>query len=146
MTYARLLRAALILACIGGVAAAVHGCYKPAITNGGLACGTSTTPSDQCPDGFKCNPVDHMCWKPGTGPTGGTGGGTDAGGAGGSGGMAGTGGRGGTGGGNADGGPCFDARPNCDPSDAGICDPFCQTGCGCHQKCSVAASWGPAPG
>jgi len=33
-----------------------------------------------------------------------------------------------------DGGP----RPGCDPSDAGVCDPFCQTGCdGCRKKCSV---------
>ena len=33
--------------------------------------------------------------------------------------------------------PCFDAKPACDPSDAGICDPYCQTGCGCREKCSV---------
>ena len=32
---------------------------------------------------------------------------------------------------------CFDARPSCTPTDAGLCDPFCQTGCGCTEKCSV---------
>jgi hypothetical protein len=32
---------------------------------------------------------------------------------------------------------CFDARPSCTPTDAALCDPFCQTGCGCVEKCSV---------
>ena len=39
---------------------------------------------------------------------------------------------------------CFDAKPGCEPADAGserICDPFCQTGCaGCREKCSVNTS------
>jgi hypothetical protein len=62
------------------------------------------------------------------------------GGIGGAGGVAGTGGRGGTGGSNVDAGPCFDARPNCQSSDAGVCDPYCQTRCLCHEKCTIGST------
>jgi hypothetical protein len=54
--------------------------------------------------------------------------------------MASTGGVVGTGGtGGKDAGPCLDAIANCQPSDAGMCDPVCNTGCtaDCHTKCSV---------
>jgi hypothetical protein len=98
-------------------------CYRPKIKDGGLKCNLDAGIGKACPEGFKCDPVTLLCWR------------------------------------NLDGGVdrpasevgdgpvdvpaekpsevCFDARPNCTPTDAAACDPFCQTGCGCKEKCSV---------
>jgi len=109
---------ALLLA--GGAA---MGCYKPNVKDGGLRCNKDAGPGKSCPEGLQCN-SDGFCVKHlGDGGVDRTDGPMDA-----------------------DGGPvdvppevppCYDARPNCTPG-AGMCDPFCQTGCaGCREKCSV---------
>ncbi|HEY5944758.1 MAG TPA: hypothetical protein VIV40_04675 [Kofleriaceae bacterium] len=41
------------------------GCYAPNYGNGELACATDGT----CPEGLTCNPIDHRCYKDGSGPT-----------------------------------------------------------------------------
>jgi hypothetical protein len=97
------------------VGVAQIGCYKPNIRDGGLKCNLDAGPAKACPEGFFCN-SDQFCVKH---PT-----------------------DGGVEKSDADGGPpdvpppCYDARPNCTPG-AGMCDPFCQTGCGCREKCSI---------
>jgi hypothetical protein len=105
-----------------GIAFAGGACYHPNIKNGGFKCNLDAGTAHACPEGFSCDMTLLECWK-----------------------------------GKPDSGvqdvpvdapavevppdvpppPCFDARPNCDPSDAGICDPLCQTGCGCRQKCTL---------
>jgi hypothetical protein len=100
------------------------GCYKPNIKDGGLKCNLDAGVGKSCPEGFKCDMSMLTCWR------------------------------------NPDGGvdrpspdvpdgrvdgpvdmkpdvACFEARPSCTPSDAGICDPYCQTGCPCGEKCSI---------
>jgi len=112
-----------------GALLASAGCFRPK----NLANGFSCPEAGPCPDGLVCN-ANFICATS-----------YDAGviGTGGSGGTTGTGGTGGKGGaGNVDGGgidrPCTGAVASCQPSDAGLCDPVCNTGCGaCYQKCSV---------
>jgi hypothetical protein len=103
---------------------AIVSCYKPTIGNM-LKCNLNAG-THACPDGFKCETASGFCRRnPSTdaaidhpdadagrdGPT------------------------------DTQVGPtCLDAgRGGCTPSsDAGICDPYCQTGCdGCRKKCSV---------
>jgi hypothetical protein len=118
----RLRRIASVLA-LGWVGLAGTACFKPNIQTGGFRCADGGV----CPDGFKCdfNLAQPLCVTQ-----------LSDGGVGGKGGLGGMGGSGGMGGQTAP--SCFDARPDCTPSDdAGICDPFCQTGCGCREKCSV---------
>jgi len=106
--------------------ATLAGCYRPNVLEGGFKCADA---GKQCPDGFRCDPVDNMCRQMLLD------GGTD---------------RDGKDAPDAmdapdapDTGQCFMPKPSCDPSDAGAsCDPFCQSGCasgpvGCRQKCSV---------
>jgi hypothetical protein len=121
---------------------ALAGCYKPGIGEGDFICG----PSGACPSGFKCL-GDNRCYRNSQI--------LDAAGAGGSagasntGGSAGVGNTGGAAGGGTSGGP--DTAPAADGSacfrgltcSAGApagqkCDPVCQTGCGCQEKCVVA--------
>jgi hypothetical protein len=103
-------------------------CYRPNIKDGGLRCNLDAGASHACPEGFACDMTLLTCWR---GPHGGDGGDVPVD-------MS----------PDTDGRPdvptipCFDAMPACDPSDASICDPFCQTGCGCHQKCTVNADGG----
>jgi hypothetical protein len=124
--FASLSGIALVLVLVPALAAPA--CFKPNVQDGGFKCATGATP---CPDGFKCEVSTNLCKR--NPSDGGAGKGGKGGGAGGMGGVAG-GGEGGTGGQT----PCFDAMPNCEPSDAGICDPYCQSGCSdCHQKCSA---------
>lgn len=109
-------------------------CYNPQIADGGLKCG----PASQCPSGFTCS-RDGFCVKPSSLPTGGSGGpGGMGGGAGGMGGMGG--GAGGMGGGVM---ACtmpsgmYGPFPSCEASVASGCDPVCQTGCPCEQRCKL---------
>jgi hypothetical protein len=102
-------------------------CFRPKLSSGSYAC----TENGPCPDGYSCENSSHLCVS-------------SLGGASGTGGKGGTGGTGGAG--NKDGGPldmppdrpCTGAIASCQPSDAGLCDPVCNTGCGhCFEKCSV---------
>jgi hypothetical protein len=101
------------------VSGAIAACYKPTIGDR-LRCADAG--AHACPEGFVCERTSGYCRRTlteggvdnrETGPDG------------------------------MDGGQpevptiCFDARPNCQPDDAGVCDPVCQTGCGCVEKCSV---------
>ena len=104
------------------------GCFRPK----NLANGYSCPEGGPCPDGLVCSKASpHICVSSddaGVGGKGGKGGG-------------GTGGKGGMGG--VDAGPdrpCTGAIASCQPTDAGLCDPVCNTGCGCLEKCSVNAA------
>ncbi|HEX2658512.1 MAG TPA: hypothetical protein VHU40_09575 [Polyangia bacterium] len=96
------------------LAACLIGCYQPHVTPGGLKCGPSSKP---CPDGFTC--VNDVC-------------------------AAGSGAGGSPGAGGAGGAPsCANAvAPLCaSGADApASCDPVCQTGCPCGQRCLVQAA------
>ncbi len=100
------------------------GCFRPKVLSGRYACGDAGA----CPDNYICDPSTNLC----------------VGSIGGAGGKGGTGGKGGAGG--KDAGPpdvppdrpCIGAIASCPQSDAGLCDPVCNTGCGdCFEKCSV---------
>jgi hypothetical protein len=121
-------RAALL-----GLVLASAGCFRPKILTGGFSCG----PGDACPDGLMCDVSQNLCVTTikdaGAGGSGGTGG---------SAGKSGQGGSAGMDAGVRDMGPpdrpCLDPIASCQRSDAGMCDPVCNTGCGqCFQKCSV---------
>jgi hypothetical protein len=103
---------------VGAVAIAA-GCYNPNIESKTLRCGN---PGAKCPEGFFCNIPDGFCYENGVTPggTGGTGGGGGAGGTGGAGGM------------------CVGPLRNCAPAPVGAaCDPVCQSGCRCNERCNV---------
>ncbi len=113
----------LLLAGLLGVAS----CYNPKIEDGTFMCG----PGGLCPEGFSCD--NGRCFKgSGSGP-----------------------GKGGAGpGGGGSGGTSYtppDASPNaecpiCTASvapPAGWCDPVCQTGCKCTQKCVPGTAENP---
>jgi hypothetical protein len=142
------------LAGLGGLAWA--GCYNPSLGEK-LVCNKMYEPgSGDCPDGFHCG-LDNLCHRGAGGAIGGTGGIAGAGGvagnAGGTGGhvggssgsTAGSSGSGGSGGSPVDAG--VDAPQSCintpismctaDLSGGKLCDPVCQVGCGCRQKCST---------
>ena len=109
-------------------------CYNPQIISGGLQCSAAL----ECPGGMTCSQATTVCYKNGEIPTAGSGGvGTAAGG-------SPTGGTGGTSGVGGAGGTCaMPAAPygpfaNCTPAlTAGACDPVCQSGCGCTQRCKL---------
>jgi hypothetical protein len=110
-------------------AASMLGCYKPNIFDGGFQCDPGSKP---CPDGFLCDPSTNTCRRHI--------GGAEEGGIGGAGGA----GDGGDARDATDGtsdrtdavdAACLMPRASCTPQTT--CDPFCQTGCGCHEKCSV---------
>lgn len=95
------------------MAACWLGCYQPHVTPGGLKCALG---SKSCPDGFTC--VNDLCQA-----------------------LSGAGGNAGSGG--AGGAPtCANpVAPLCAPSDlSSVCDPVCQTGCACGQRCLVQAA------
>lgn len=114
----------LALLALGGLLLGLGagGCYKPGIGEGDLICG----PGGACPSGFKCL-TDNRCYRNLSTPvTGGDAavevkpGGTPDLAAGG------------------DGAACFRGLACSSPGPAGpMCDPVCQTGCGCDQKCGV---------
>jgi hypothetical protein len=111
----------------------VAGCYKPTIQPGGLRC--NEIYQEECPDGYYC--LDGRCQKTGAPVVLFDGGpdkaetkvdtGVDKG---------------------VDTAPpppdasaemmCYAPVAGCTPA-AGKCDPLCQTGCGCREKCSVNA-------
>jgi hypothetical protein len=103
------------------VSGAIASCYKPTIGDK-LKCNLEAGTNHFCPDGFACEFSTGLCKRS---PSNDVADRPDGGGEGGS---------------DVDAGPdviCFDPRPNCQPDNAGLCDPFCQTGCGCREKCSV---------
>jgi hypothetical protein len=113
--------AVMLVAALGALSG---GCYDPKITSGGLTC--APPPAKACPEGFTCSGT--VCVTEGTAPaTGGSGGGGTGG--------AGTGGA---------GGACPNPiTPLCSTATvlaAGACDPVCQTGCGCGQRCNLTPS------
>jgi hypothetical protein len=96
-------------------------CYRPDVLNGGFRCNTSPN-TKSCPDGYHCEA--GLCWGANAGPDArlDVGDGTEARDA------------------SAEvadvGVQCFQPKPGCTPT-SGACDPLCQTGCGCREKCSV---------
>lgn len=104
------------------VGVADFACYKPNILDGGLRC-KADAGARSCPEGFKCRVDTQTCWRnldggadqkvdgPGVPDVAD---GPDA----------------------PDGPICFEQKAGCS-AEAGLCDPFCQTGCGCRDKCSV---------
>lgn len=105
------------------------GCFRPKLASGVFSCAGD---AGACPDNFFCDPGSKLCYENGSGGRSGTGG---------QGGSTATGGQGGSG--LTDAGvdrPCLPAvaDPNCPASvDAGLCDPVCNNGCNCYEKCSV---------
>jgi hypothetical protein len=95
-------------------------CFNPMIADGGFRCSAEGA----CPEGFQCEAETGLCkLHPASIVSGGDGGSGD----GGKGDAA-----------DAGGKPaCFEARQGCERSMGGICDPYCQAGCECGQKCSV---------
>jgi hypothetical protein len=109
-----------------GALLASAGCFRPKNLSGGFSCPNN----GPCPDGLVCN-ASQICVSSLDGGVVGTGG---------TGGKGGAGGKGGTAGRDAGAvdRPCTGAIASCSPSDAGMCDPVCNTRCGeCYQKCSV---------
>lgn len=125
----------LVLTAVGLIGA---GCYQPKIGDGGFKCSGA---KNTCPSGFKCDLASLTCRK-GAVPVKDAGGGdgdasqvmdapketsadlpSDVGGA------------------DADAGACLTPKNICVPPDAGasggICDPTCQTECGCREKCTL---------
>ncbi|MDZ4694070.1 MAG: hypothetical protein SGI86_02915 [Deltaproteobacteria bacterium] len=123
-----------------GVAGTMVGCYNPELANKtDLRCAPT---GKKCPDTLVCNEVTNFCVAKTTG-TGGTGG-VGTGGTGGvvvNGGTAGTTRTGGTGGTQA---MCIGPLPTASCSVAtqtrGICDPVCQRGCACDQRCAISGT------
>jgi len=70
-----------------------------------------------CPDGFHCI-ADH-CWRGGVAVV-------DAGDA------------------SSTETACEEPVPGCVPIATGVCDPVCQTGCACHEKCTISSDGVPA--
>jgi hypothetical protein len=89
-------------------------CYNPQIADGTLKCSALS----ECPSGFKCNPADGHCYQHGGGPSDSvdSGGGTEA-------------------------GVCTAAPglygpfAGCNAQIQKTCDPVCQAGCGCNERC-----------
>jgi hypothetical protein len=102
------------------------GCFNPSIKEGGFACSKEFV--HDCPDGFRC--VNGLCWKgtPVDAPVD----------------LAMEAKPDGMSSDKPEGGPidkqpdvaCLKPVSGCTPQ-AGMCDPLCQTGCGCQEKCSV---------
>jgi len=103
-------------------------CFKPAIVDGGLKC-NMTAGAKACPDGYVCDHADGRCTRHPTDA------GKDVSGdvltdvpASEVGDLL-----------SEDGPACFQPVAGC-TSGAGTCDPTCQTGCACRQKCSVSTN------
>lgn len=100
---------------LGGLAVALlAACYNPQIDDGTLKCSATS----ECPSGFRCNPNDGRCYKNGGGPSGPA----DSG-AGGSGGVC------------AVGQGNYGPFAGCSPQIQQTCDPVCQAGCACDERC-----------
>jgi hypothetical protein len=101
------------------------GCYRPTVLDGGFLCAPGSKP---CPDGFACEPTSMTCRK--TGSFDGSLPAADS----------------GAGDALADAGvpspdvACFAPVAGCTPDPGLSCDPICQTGCGCREKCLVNAA------
>jgi len=93
-------------------------CYNPTFADGKLLCADGGA----CPSGFSCRASDSHCWRD-EGPDAGSPRDADA--------------------SRPDADQCpVVAIPNCKPqtTTSATCDPVCQTGCGCNQKCSAMLS------
>lgn len=101
------------------VASTMAACYRPSVIDGKLQCG----PANACPDGYGC--VNSHCWQGGVANPAPDGGSDD---------LSQT----------VDMSEpevsCLQAVPGCIPSSTGVCDPVCQTGCGCQEKCSFSST------
>jgi hypothetical protein len=100
--------------------AAQIACYKPSIVDGydgGLKCNLDAGPNHFCPENFQCDHVVQKCVRQVA--DGGMNRDSD--------------------GSDAEVGPiCFAPKPNCTATPgADTCDPYCEKGCGCREKCSV---------
>jgi hypothetical protein len=139
------MRSPVLVVALASVALLVS-CYNPQIEDGSLGCSDTFA----CPAGFKCNQSDGRCYKSGSiPPSGGTGGTGGAGGAGGTGGRGGAGGGGmgggGMGGAGGTGGADMCTAPmgvygpftGCTPKIDSTCDPVCQAGCKCGERCKL---------
>jgi hypothetical protein len=123
-------------ALVGLAALTSAGCFKPKVKDGGFSCNSGLTPD--CPDGFKCDEVTQLCRVSSyTSP--------DA---------------------SIEHAPdvklevapdrapdmsievapdvpvaCLMPVAGCTPDPANVkCDPQCQTGCGCHEKCLATST------
>jgi hypothetical protein len=123
--------AVVVVILVGG--AGGGGCFKPSVVDGGFLCNTSFLPD--CPDGFKCD--GNVCRR--IGADAGFDQAIEA---------------------NPDGlaiehvsdthdavsepdAACFPPVGNCTADTSKGCDPVCQKGCMCHQKCSVNTAGTP---
>ena len=114
------------LALLFVVVAVQLACYRPAVVEGGFKCNLDAG-AKACPEGLKCD-TDGRCRRTLLGGDGGPDGTGDA-----SLDME--------GGMDADTGICFQPKMNCTATPGGgLCDPYCQTGCGCQEKCSVTSA------
>ena len=99
------------LALLGAAGFIVASCYNPHIDDGALRCSAAS----ECPSGFDCHASDGHCYRSGGGATGGSGGGemcTVAQGA-------------------------YGPFPGCTPEIDQTCDPVCQAGCPCGERCKA---------
>jgi hypothetical protein len=123
-------RVLAVRAALLGIVLASGACFRPKIASGGFKCDT-TKGAKSCPDDFVCDLATLLC------VTATTDGGAGKGGSGGGGGKGGTGGGGGQAVDASPDVPCLPTVPSCQTSDAGLCDPVCNAGCGqCYEKCS----------
>ncbi len=123
-----------------GVAGTMVGCYNPDLaTKSDLRCAPT---GKKCPDSMVCNEVTNFCVAKDS--SGGTGGVVATGGGGGTvvstGGTAGTKMTGGTGGTAMCIGPLPTASCAASTQTPGICDPVCQRGCACDQRCTISGN------
>jgi hypothetical protein len=90
-------------------------CYSPNFVDGKLICADGNA----CPSGFSCRLPENRCWKNGAVDAGSPPRDSDA--------------------SSSDAPQCQVVAPRCNPqiTAPSTCDPVCQGGCGCNQKCSA---------
>jgi hypothetical protein len=132
-THSRLIGTIYLVAVVAAFGVGGLGCYNPSVREGGFRCGPEAPFNQDCPEGFHCDKATRTCKR---GPA------TDA---------------------SVDvpienrsdtiaevplevamdhpsekPEVCLMPMAGCSAADAGTkCDPVCQSGCGCHEKCSV---------
>jgi len=116
----------------------LQGCYNPDLsTKTDLRCALS---GKKCPDGMVCNDLTNFCVN----KTSGAGGSTGTGGTIGAGGVVGNGGAGGVAMTGGTPGMCVGPLPTAAcavvTQSPGLCDPVCQRGCACDQRCTISGN------